>query len=146
MSEQTVSVFKVDKILDSSTVVVTGETVGELSTDDTLWVLAVGPYVSETGPPLVLAKAELEVTEVTDYYAIARPPEREVREKSSFVLDVMQDRIVRKRPSLPVANDSVLLGNPEKIPLAPGDYVIKKEDYRAFVAFLARKRKEKKES
>lgn len=140
MSEETPSDFKVQQILDKTTVVVTGDHIGELSDGDTLWVLAVGPYISETGPPLVLAKAKLEVTEVTDYYAIARPPEKEFREKLQFPLDLTQPRTVRKRPSLPISSDSVLLGNPEKIPLTPGDPVVREEDYREYVALLARRR------
>ena len=91
----------------------------------------------------MLAKVALEVTEVTDYYAVARPPFREFQEKSGFLLDLAATRTVRKRPSLPIGGDSVLLGNPEKIPMAPGDAVIKEEDYREYVALLARRRKAK---
>ena len=137
MSEKKVPVFQVSQILDKTTLLITGDKVGDLSMGSVLLILAVTKSRSLKGIPLVLPKVTLEVTLVTDFYAVARPPvEKHV--SSSTMMTLTTSTTISRRPKLDV-EESNLVGNPASIPIAIGDPVIEKVNLRDYVAELAAK-------
>lgn len=135
--------MKIAKLLDKHNVIVSGSPDEmELLIEGTeLLVLAIGAPFDETGIPLVIPKAELEVRTHAGSYVIASPAEIEVSsetEPTGLMASMMftKTRTFRKRPALNVEERS-LDGNPGARPIAVGDVVIAKRDLTTFVKSLA---------
>ena len=127
-----VSIFKISQILDRNTVAVTGAGIDELTEGQDLIILAVGKPLPDTVVPLVVPKAQLEVTLAAGAYVLARPPEVTERIKSNLLDMMSRETTHRVRPDLSVA-DNDIGGNPARQPVRIGDIVIRKHDLKAYV-------------
>lgn len=132
--------MKVAKILDKTTLVITGEGVETLNEGSHVLVLAIGPALPESAAPLVVPKCELEVTLVTPEYAIARTIAYQEEQASPMdyitLTQLGQRRTVTKRPQLTI-DESLLAGNPAHEPIQMGDPVVLKGQLGTFVQDLA---------
>ena len=142
-------IFKINQILDKTTFIITGKSVGTLSINMELSILAEGQKIQESKIPVFMVKGELEVVEVTGAYAIARPPEHTKKEPlgiGSFMTSVSgsEFRTVHYRPELNVPEDEER-GNPKRELIKTGDTVILKKDFRLFVDSLMDKGESDKE-
>jgi hypothetical protein len=134
MSKKTVQVMKVSQLLDLNTIVVVGDISG-IARGAGLVVVSVGAPVPGTSAPLVLPKVDLEVTQTSGHYLIARPPMVEVPNAfTSLVIDSQRPK--RVRPQLQV-DEQELLGNPAQKPVTVGDTVIRANDVADYVDMLA---------
>lgn len=134
MSRKNVQVMRVSQLLDLNTIVVVGDIAG-ISRGTNLVVVSVGAPVPGTTAPLVLPKVDLEVTQTSAHYLIARPPMIEVASAfTSLVLDAQRPK--RVRPQLQV-DEQELLGNPAQKPVTVGDTVIRNVDVADYVDMLA---------
>jgi hypothetical protein len=129
-----VAMMRVSEILDRTTIVIAGEGVESLTIGTELQVLAVGRPLKGIGVPLLVPKANVEVTSVAGVYAIARSPVY-TEQKSTLVTDLFS-RSVTKRDALNV-DESNLLGNPASAPIAKGDPVVRPNQLAELVKALS---------
>ena len=135
-----VHLYEVAEIIDRTTIAITGP-VNNLSEGDDLLVIAVGPPVGNTGTPLVIQKARLEVSLVVgDEYAVCRSPAREVTRTVRAGLGVSalfgDEKVThRERPNLPV-EDKSQRGNPAMTPIRVGDPVLVPSQVSAYALHL----------
>lgn len=135
--------MKIAKLLDKQNVVVSGtpQELGSLFEGAGLLVLAIGAPFDETGIPLVVPKAALEVRTHAGSYVIASPPEVQVSsetEPTGAIASILmtRTRTVRTRPPLNV-EERAIDGNPGARPIAVGDPVIQRNDLATFVKSLS---------
>jgi hypothetical protein len=128
-----VPIFQVAQLLDKDTVVITGPSVGELNKGERLEVTSVGGKVE--GAMLVVPKATLEVTLVTDKYVIARPPKIETEVGVGAIMSGLARTTRWVRPELHV-DEKELAGNPAYKPVRVGDVVIRAGDLREYAKSL----------
>ena len=143
-----VPVFKVLKILDKTTLVVGGDAqVVDLIEGERLVVLSVGQEIVEgLDAPLVVPKAQVEVTTNAGAYVFARPEEtvteHEVSTPSglSYLMGNYEKREKVKKSSRPFLSvaESQISGNPARVPIQIGDPVVKERDLKDFVQELAK--------
>lgn len=143
------NIFVISQILDKTTFILTGESVGTLSIGDNLSILAKGQKIQKSDISVYVVKGELEVIEVTGPYTIARPPELTKKEPLGIAglmtsVSGSQYKTVYYRPELNVPEDEER-GNPKKQPVKTGDIVILKKDFRIFVDSFMDKGKSDKE-
>lgn len=138
------NVFYIDQILDKSTFIIAGENIGKLENGEKLSILARGQIIKNTGIPVVVIKAKLEVKEVTSLYVIARPLTQTKKEPISNWASIMpvsgsnQYRTINFIPDLDVLEEEER-GNPAKEKVHTGDIVIREDDYRKYVDSLTPK-------
>jgi hypothetical protein len=130
-----IPVMKISQLLDLNTVVVGGAISG-IPKGSTLLVLSVGAPVPGTDAPLVLPKTELEVTQSTAHYLVARPPLVEVS-SNLFTAALELQRTKMVRPQLQI-DEKELQGNPALSPVRIGDIVIRQGDLASYVDILAK--------
>jgi hypothetical protein len=140
VTEPNFPLLKVLRILDPQTLVLGGAGLDKIHEGTDLIVVAVGPKIEEAGgAPVVLPKANLEVTQHAGAYVIARPPLREVEVAASSLASVLaataSTRKVKQREPLTVPENEVS-GNPATRVVRLGDSAIRKDDLKNFVAFL----------
>lgn len=125
-------VLKISQILDRTTVIVAGSGVNKIRPLEDLVVVAVGQPVFGTQAPLVVPKARLEATVITEHYLIARPP---VTNQASL-LSVM-DSMKKGRSALTVSDED-LQGNPGQEPVRVGDIVLRADEISDYVTHLVK--------
>jgi hypothetical protein len=134
MTEQhQIPIFQLAQILDKGTVVITGASVGDLKEGQRLYVTAAGGKVGES--TLVVSKATLEVTLVTDKYAIAQPPQVKTEVGVASFMNPLATTTRWVRPDLRV-DEKELAGNPAYRPIRVGDVVIREGDLRQYANSL----------
>lgn len=140
MTDTKFPVLKIVKVLDRTTLVLSGKGLDEIREGEPLVVLGLGPTLDEVGgAPLVVVKASVVVTANAGDYVVASPPGTEVEEPatnfSAMLYGMKQTRTVVRREPLTVT-ESELSGNPASRAVAIGDPVIRRADYKAFVQAL----------
>lgn len=143
------NIFVISQILDKTTIILTGESIGTLSIGDELSILAKGQKIQKSDISVYVVKGELEVIAVTGAYTIARPPELTKKEPigmASLMTSVRDSgyKTVYYRPELNVLEDEER-GNPKRQPIKTGDIVILEKDFRIFVDSFMDKGKSDKE-
>ncbi|MCP3099002.1 hypothetical protein LZ198_08940 [Myxococcus sp. K15C18031901] len=141
MSSQ-IPILNVVRILDDRNLILVGSEIDKIREGEILAVLAVGPKIEEIGNvPLVVRKASVMVTTHAGGYIVASSPqEEETTYESSNLMAVLggkeRTKTVLVRRPLAVSEKDVM-GNPARRPISIGDPVIRREDLREFVRYLA---------
>lgn len=117
--------LKVERILDKTTVVITGSDLATMAVGSHVQVLAIGPALKDPAVPLLIPKCDLEITVLTKDYAIGRSLSYEEVEESVSIFSGIHPppRRVRKRYILN-ADEKSLTGNPANEPIKVGDPVV----------------------
>ena len=136
MSSNTqIPILRVDKILDKTTLILTGPNLEQFSEGEKLEILALGPVLADN-TPLVIPKAQVEITSHLGQYLIARPELMSHEEQPISALTAWAaKRTVYYRDKLNVEDNSIV-GNPASSPIKEGDPVVRRRDLRQVPALL----------
>lgn len=142
MSKNNFPVLKVAKILDKVTLILTGLGIDKIEEREQLIVVGVGPSIGEVGLQLAIPKATVEVSAHAGSYLIAKSLqyEEEIWDYGplgglGMSLREPKKKSVYRRGELKVVEDE-LSGNPAATPIAVGDPVIRRGDFRAYASAL----------
>lgn len=142
------SPWRVLQILDRFTVVIAGKRMDQLHVGTELEIVAVQGEIASLSLPLVVPKAQVQVSAHHKVYAIAKTVEehREETVKTGALYSAIMGETQRTsyrtvRPALRV-KDSQVTGNPGDLPVAVGDYVVKTDELGDLVEFLSKNRPE----
>ena len=124
--------FRVVRILDHTSLLVGGETVGKLGVGEELLVLSVGPVIAELGARIVVPKAEVRVEVQAGVYVIARTLERDPIREARDPLRARHGGPITDRVPLEV-DPADVMGNPASLRVVPGDVLVRRADLPRYI-------------